>query len=215
MEGRANGHRKVDGMTTKRLTAIANKFNCDKGTTAFEKHGYTDTYDRDIPSDGPVRLLEIGIDSGASLRMWLEYNPALSIVAIDNSPACSTVVNSPAVEIVIADQGSRIAWQSLLTDREPFDFIVDDGSHKMADQQVSLSQLLPHVRSGGVYYIEDLHTCCLFPIASRTDEKLRLWQQTGRFCSDVLSPAENDYISDEMLSVEFLHQCKMAKIIKR
>ena len=38
------------------------------------------------------------------------------------------------------------------------DIIVDDGGHTMKQQIVSLKTLLPSVRSGGLYIIEDLLT---------------------------------------------------------
>jgi len=39
-----------------------------------------------------------------------------------------------------------------------FDVIVDDGGHTMKQQITSFTYLLPKVRSGGVYVIEDLLT---------------------------------------------------------
>ena len=39
-----------------------------------------------------------------------------------------------------------------------FDVIVDDGGHKMVQQMTSLIHLFPSLRSGGLYFLEDLHT---------------------------------------------------------
>ena len=39
-----------------------------------------------------------------------------------------------------------------------FDIIIDDGGHTMKQQITSFTYLLPKVRSGGLYVIEDLHT---------------------------------------------------------
>jgi hypothetical protein len=39
-----------------------------------------------------------------------------------------------------------------------FDVIVDDGGHTMKQQITSFTHLLPKVRSGGIYVIEDLET---------------------------------------------------------
>ena len=36
--------------------------------------------------------------------------------------------------------------------------LIDDGGHTMEQQQVSLGFLLKHVRPGGYYVIEDVHT---------------------------------------------------------
>ena len=39
-----------------------------------------------------------------------------------------------------------------------FDVIIDDGGHTMTQQITSFIYLLPKVRSGGIYIIEDLET---------------------------------------------------------
>ncbi len=39
-----------------------------------------------------------------------------------------------------------------------FHVLVDDGGHTMEQQQVSLGFLFKHVRPGGYYVIEDVHT---------------------------------------------------------
>ena len=39
-----------------------------------------------------------------------------------------------------------------------FDVIIDDGGHTMSQQITSFTTLFPHVKSRGVYIIEDLHT---------------------------------------------------------
>lgn len=41
---------------------------------------------------------------------------------------------------------------------QPFDIIIDDGGHTMNQQKTSFITLLPLVRSGGLYVIEDLET---------------------------------------------------------
>lgn len=41
---------------------------------------------------------------------------------------------------------------------QPFDIIIDDGGHTMNQQRTSFIALLPLVRSGGYYVIEDLET---------------------------------------------------------
>lgn len=39
-----------------------------------------------------------------------------------------------------------------------FDVILDDGSHKMEHQQISIGVLFRKLKSGGIYVLEDLHT---------------------------------------------------------
>ena len=38
----------------------------------------------------------------------------------------------------------------------PFDIVIDDGSHEHEHQIISLEEVFPHVRSGGVYLCEDI-----------------------------------------------------------
>lgn len=40
----------------------------------------------------------------------------------------------------------------------PFDLIIEDGSHRHADQQMNLALLMPLLKPGGLYFLEDLHT---------------------------------------------------------
>jgi hypothetical protein len=40
----------------------------------------------------------------------------------------------------------------------PLDLIIDDGGHTMRQQQTSFGFLFRHLKVGGIYIIEDLHT---------------------------------------------------------
>ena len=68
------------------LTRIANKFGTDKGTVAYEAHGYTEEYAKYIPNLGKYTLLEIGVWHCDSMRMWQDYNPDMNIVGVDIDP---------------------------------------------------------------------------------------------------------------------------------
>ncbi len=37
-----------------------------------------------------------------------------------------------------------------------FDVIIDDGSHRPDHQQITLAALFPHLKPGGLYFVEDL-----------------------------------------------------------
>lgn len=141
----------------KSLTEIANIHTCDKGTEWYEKHGYTEVYDKYIPERGKVDLLEIGIWHGDSVRMWKEYNEDLVIDAVD--------IDNDVMRYIQSDERSNIYIGSA-TDKEfinmtladkMYDFIIDDGSHNMMDILISLRLLWKRVKSGGIYFIEDLH----------------------------------------------------------
>jgi cephalosporin hydroxylase len=139
------------------LTEIANKYTCDKGTEHYEKHGYTEEYQKIIPSSGEVNLLEIGVWHGDSLKMWREYNPEMKIDAIDiNMDVYNYIKDSDKIKIHIGDQTDYNFLTSVVSDKT-YDFIIDDGSHKSQDIIMSFKFLYDYLKPGGYYFIEDLH----------------------------------------------------------
>jgi len=137
------------------LTKIANKYHCDKGTEAYEKHGYTEEYAKYIPLTGKYSLLEIGIWHGDSLKMWREYNPDLDLHAIDIDANCLRYIGD-FKNIYIGNQSDHEFLSTVVKGKE-FDFIIDDGSHYMNDILNSLYYLYDYLKPGGYYFIEDIH----------------------------------------------------------
>jgi hypothetical protein len=103
-----------------------------------------------------VHVLEIGVHSGGSLTMWKEYfGPKCRIYGVDIHEACK-VYGDDSVKIFVGDQADRNFW-TLFKKEVPFlDIIIDDGGHLLHQQTVTLEELLPRLRSGGVYVCEDL-----------------------------------------------------------
>jgi Methyltransferase domain len=142
------------------LDQIALKYKTDKSSLG---HNYTEVYAQyfnDLRYQ-PIRLLEIGFYHGSSAYTFEEYFPKASLYFIDIDPTvfenfgqqlsnrsqCSTVDQS--------DSNKLIAWAQ--NQKEKFTIIIDDGSHKMADQINTFEALFPFVSSNGFYIIEDLH----------------------------------------------------------
>lgn len=139
------------------LTELANKYNCDKGTVAYEAHGYTEEYGKIIPQTGKCHLLEIGIWHGDSLKMWNEYNPDIDVDAIDIDPAVLNYTKDLyRYYIHIGDQSDPM-FLAGVTYGHQYDFIIDDGSHSYEDIMASFKFLYSKVKLGGYYFIEDLH----------------------------------------------------------
>lgn len=110
---------------------------------------YFDIYDRYfrqyVGSD--VRVLEIGVCHGGSLQMWKAYfGPHAQIVGVDIDPRCKAY-EEDQIFVEIADQ-------SKLPKLGQFDIVIDDGSHKVSDQQASFHSIWPKTNS--VYLIEDI-----------------------------------------------------------
>ena len=201
-----------------RLTLLANKYKTDKGTEFEEKHSYSLVYDKYIPENGSYNLLEIGIDQGASLRMWKEYNPQMKLFAADHNPACLKNIDESMLEkFYQIEQTVRDTIRKIPTDNT-FDYIIDDGAHFMHTHQITLAVLLSCVKSGGLYIIEDLHTCDMSNFnpdpSDSTKVVLKNWQSTGKFVSSFLTPEENDYISKNISSVVFECSDKVVVITK-
>lgn len=146
------------------LTDLANKFGTDKGTEAFEQHGYSVIYEQLMSKlkYKNINLLEIGVYDGrfpcASVQMWYEYFPNAQIFGIDYDIESKKFEND-RIHIFNGDQGNRNDLQTLIDRYEikEFDIIIDDGSHFSRDHEISLGFLFPYLKSDGQYWIEDLH----------------------------------------------------------
>ncbi|MDQ1547643.1 MAG: hypothetical protein QOH69_2547 [Actinomycetota bacterium] len=121
---------------------------------------YFDIYDRHLAPfrRRPVTVLEIGIYHGGSLQMWKKYfGKRVSLVGVDIDERSTRLAESQ-VKVVVGDQSDRPFLQRLAADYGPFDVVIDDGGHSMDQQITSFEELWPHVRNGGIYLVEDLHT---------------------------------------------------------
>jgi hypothetical protein len=126
---------------------------------AMEKHGFTEIYEHFFhPFRGePTRFFEIGIAEGGSLALWSDYFPEASIFAIDIVDNSS--MDSKRVKTFVADQADRDQLDAFIEKfGGDFDVILDDGGHAMDHQQISFGHLMKHVKPGGYYIIEDVHT---------------------------------------------------------
>jgi hypothetical protein len=56
------------------------------------------------------------------------------VTGIDIQPACMAYARD-GVEIIIGDQGSPEFWDHIRATKEPFDVVVDDGSHDPSTRQ--------------------------------------------------------------------------------
>jgi hypothetical protein len=136
------------------LTSLGLMHQTDKvehGFCAFY-HTHLDPIRQDVR-----KVLEIGIARGASLRMWRDYFPNATIHGFDQNVLADPLPDR--VHLHQGDQANRDSLGRLLeATGSDFDLIVDDGGHTMEQQQVSLGVLFPHLRPGGLYGLEDLHT---------------------------------------------------------
>lgn len=134
------------------------------GTDKFGAHSYTPVYDALMRSrrGKRVALLEIGVGGygrapgGESLLMWAAYFRKGRIYGID--VADSTALSKGRIKVFQCSQADRARLTGLAREIGPFDFVIDDGSHRSEHQIDSFRILWPFVKDGGLYVVEDVQT---------------------------------------------------------
>jgi hypothetical protein len=133
--------------------------NHKKGNGIWKWEHYFDIYHRHLSRfvGKKVNLLEIGVYSGGSLEMWRSYFGEDShIYGVDIEDACKAYENDH-VSIFIGDQADRSFWSTFRKNAGDIDIIIDDGGHAPEQQQITIEEMLPNLRQGGVYLCEDVH----------------------------------------------------------
>ncbi len=143
------------------LGAVALAYGSDKRTG----HHYLPYYRVHLRSRrwSIRRVLEIGVggydDPYAgfdSIRMWRTYFWRATIYGLDIN---EKVINEPRIIFVRGSQTDIEVLDRIVEMAEgPFDLIIDDGSHINSHVLTTFERLIPHVRSGEMYVIEDLQT---------------------------------------------------------
>ena len=138
------------------LDELAIAFNTDKSSRT---HNFTKHYEVyfELLRDAPLKLLEIGVQSGASLRMWKQYFPKAQIYGLDYYDV--DVMQEDRIKVFKGMQNNIELLEQVLLDG-PFDIIIDDGSHQNKDIMASFEYLFPRMKPGGIYVIED--TTCTY-----------------------------------------------------
>nr|CAA12021.1 SnogY [Streptomyces nogalater] len=143
------------------LGELAVRYGSDKWASF---HWYTPHYDHHFRPlrNTPVRVLEIGVggyeeyDGGGSLKMWKRYFRRGLIHGLDIVD--KTRLSEPRLTVLTGDQNDPETLERIVREHGPFDVVIDDGSHVNQHVHTSFRTLFPHLRSGGLYVIEDLQT---------------------------------------------------------
>ena len=113
-----------------------------------------------------------------------------------------------------ADQSKEEDLIKLSETYSNVDVIMDDGSHLMRDQQITLAKLFKMLKSNGIYVLEDLHTSIELKNnpthwtnwgdinKTLTLDMLKDYQKTGKIVSDYMTQDEMDYLNENIKSVE-------------
>ena len=191
---------------TDQLSELGLKYGTDKAG----HHQFTPFYNSILEEhrDEFTNVMEIGILTNASLRMWEDYFPNATIVGVDNEVREEYQANR--VKIFLADQSQPHQLQRVIDETTTeYDMILDDGSHLCRHQYISWATLFKHVKPGGYYIIEDLH-CNFFPkwpdwrdndVVITPLEAVQSLKE-GEFRSQYLSDEDYNYIKEHTEWVE-------------
>lgn len=103
------------------------------GTDKSTWHSYVDTYARlfDPIRHEVTRVIELGVDSGASLCVFAEYFPNARVTGMDIDLS-HYVFHHPRADLVQADATNPGRYATAA------DIIIDDASHKLEDQMAAI-----------------------------------------------------------------------------
>ena len=157
-------------MTRKTLQEILKEFdlnisnNPNYGTDKGDYKSYVDGFYENNFSpfrDQELTLVEIGVRSGASLKLWKEYFSRAKIIGID-SLRDFTVNNIPINQDWVS--GDRIAYingdayiQTTADQVNNIDILIDDGPHTVQSHIALLELYIPKMSKNGLIIIEDIN----------------------------------------------------------
>lgn len=149
------------------LTELGLKYGTDKASV----HGFTEIYDNylEFRRDETLKLLEVGVLIGSSLKMWEQYfNNSIIYGADIFTEEERNTLKQTEENIKFRDLSFEDRTTIFITDQEKvedllllptdLDIIIDDGGHTMFQQQLTFKTLFGNINSKGVYILEDLHT---------------------------------------------------------
>jgi len=123
-------------------------------------HRYTDAYREAFQHLGAVTdILEFGVFNGESIAWLTKRFPDAHIVGVDILMPKPEWPRSDNIEYVLLDQGDRDAIRAMFARLgRYYDLLIEDGSHIPQHQASCLVEGMSHVRAGGLYILEDIHT---------------------------------------------------------
>ena len=107
-----------------------------------------------------IKLLELGIDKGESLRFWHDYFENATIVGLDCEPVQIDSSNS-RIHIYQGYQQDTDLLDRIAKEHAPdgFDIVIDDCAHIGRIARTSFWHMFQnHLKPGGIYAIEDWGT---------------------------------------------------------
>lgn len=135
------------------LDQIAIRTGTDKNSNC---HNYCNYYEQFFAPlrDQPIKLLELGVYHGDSLRMWSEYFVNGLIYGADIEVMHQH--DDSRIKTYLVDELDILSLVHLKGQIPLMDIIVNDASHLSRGMILSFEHLFPHLKPGGYFVLEDL-----------------------------------------------------------
>jgi hypothetical protein len=129
------------------------------GLGLSKPHRYYDIYEEFLAPlrKEPLHLLELGVESGRSIRIWCDYLSEATVVGLDLGQRPDDY--PPRAHYVQGRQEDKAALSRACKIASPFDVIIDDAAHVGTLAKASFAYLFKrHLAPGGIYILEDFGT---------------------------------------------------------
>jgi hypothetical protein len=203
--------------TDKEIINIIDYYVTDK----HYEHNYFNLVYNDLFKSNPdnvKKFLDIGGIDVNILGLWKDYFKNAQILAVNkNFSNYQSIINNlkdERIKFLDLDISDDFILSKICDENNNLDIVLDDGSHKMKDQQYCFAKLFKNLNDNGIYIIEDLHTSLEAKIPEKesfgwgdpkkttTLEFLENFIKNGKFESDYLSYEDLQYLNETVENVQ-------------
>lgn len=141
------------------LAELVDNTRTDKNTV----HSYLPLYERILSSkkDSATNILEIGINTGGSIKLWADYFTNATIYGVDiwtDHQMWGAITNKPNIKLYTSTDGYNPDFvRSKFIDKNiKLDMALDDGPHSLESMINFIKLYLPLMADDGILIIEDV-----------------------------------------------------------
>ncbi len=210
-----------ESLDNKSLDELFNYFGTDKGTKVINPylhdsneilgHGFAKFYEKklfDFKYD-IFKILEIGTWEGASTAALASFFPNSIIYGLDKNFRFKFKSHRIFFNYCNINDYKDLKKFSSNHSVKKFKIVIDDASHILTDMIRSLSFFFKYVERGGYFIIEDFNAPVYFKSLNDSNGKellindiLENLKRKKHFKSSILSKQDQEYLFDNILSVE-------------
>jgi len=199
------------------LDSLFVKFNTDKGSTVnwnektINGHKYSVFYEKYLNhlKNSKIKILEIGSLRGESTASFYYYFPHATLHCADINPFQMKFCSSRIKPIFVDTSSKKILSNLAKYYKDEFDIIIDDASHSLKDQLITISTFFKKLKKDGLYIIEDLNHLDHFPELNiykdslTTKKILENINNKKSYNSQFISEEENKYLFNNIKNIYF------------